>query len=114
MPIRPNQVMYDRLVRRYGHWVELVRPNPGGVDVSVRVKVTQRYIEEEPLVHETSQVKTSFWLRISDLEEAGFPLPPRKNDRIVEDNVSYTIFVSEPLWGRGGTRLGYKVRCIGG
>lgn len=102
---------FSRLIRRYGFGVDVVRI-VNGTDVVVKVLAMRRYAEEEKLMHEISQDTVWFKLRTTELEEAGFPLPLKKGDRIKQDNVYYTAFVTRPLYDQDGI-FGYEVRCDG-
>lgn len=103
---------FNSLMDRYGFETNLRRIVSSDVDIQLLVRVARRYAEEDPLVHDVSQSTTTFHVRIRELQDAGFPLPIKKGDRIMDDEVWYTIFVVEPLRD-GQTVIGYRVRASG-
>lgn len=103
---------FDSLMQRYGFDSDLVRLVSSTSEIRVPVRVRRRYAEEQQLTHDISQTTAWFIVRRAELEQAGFPLPIKKGDRLLEDGVYYTAYVVEPLMD-GPNVIGYRVRCIG-
>lgn len=90
----------------------MIRLVNGSPNITVEVVVRRRYAEEQSLVHEVSQNTAWYHMRKQELDQADFPSPPRKGDRILDDGVYYTVYVAEPLRD-GPNVIGYRLRCIG-
>lgn len=103
---------FNGLMDRYGFDTELVRLVSATSEIRVSCKMRRRYAEEEKLLHDISQTTAWFIIRRTELEQAQFPLPVKKGDRVLEDGVYYTVFVTEPVMD-GPNVIGYKVRTIG-
>ena len=103
---------FRSLMTRYGFWTDIHRVLSDGGDIRVRVRVMRRYADQDPLIHEVDQVTTWYRVRIDELKSAGFPLPVRNGDRILEDGIYYTCFIAEPLRD-GPNIIGYLMRCQG-
>lgn len=105
---------YRNLLERYGFEAELVRPSTtGSKELRVRLLARRRFGEEDVLIHDVSQDSTWFHIGITELNEAGFPLPVKKGDRLFEDGAYYTCYVAEPVRD-GPNIIGYRMRTIGG
>lgn len=103
---------FDNLLQSYGFDTTLERPVFSGPNLSVTVRVMRRYAEEEKLIHEVSQDTTWFMVRRDELDDASFPVPLKKGDRILDDGAWYTTYVVEPVRD-GPNVIGYKCRTIG-
>lgn len=104
---------FATIFTRHGMPATIIRLVPGGADINVPVKIVRRYAEEEPLDHEMSQDEARFTVQWTELNAAGFPLPIRKNDRVLKDGEYFTIRLVRPLEFQGEL-CGYEMRCIGG
>lgn len=99
------------LIQRHGRDHELIRL--GTPDTSVTVKMMRRFAEEDKLEHEVSQQDAWFVVEYTELVDAGFSVPPRKNDRVKVDNQYFTVQLCEPK-ATHGELVGYQLRCLGG
>jgi hypothetical protein len=106
-----GRATYKRLFARHGMPASLVRL--GSPDIVVPMTILRRYAEERPVEHEVSQQDTRFTLEWQQLEDGGFPHPPRKGDRVLKEGVYFTIFLVRPLETHGEI-VGYEVRTTGG
>ena len=104
---------WKALIARHGINCDLIRVQTGSADVSVTVKMMRQFATEDPLVHEVSQQTAKFVVEHVKLEDAAFPLPPRKSDRVESLGKIYTISLVEPKASHGEL-VGYKLTCAGG
>ena len=81
-------------------------------NIEVSIKILRRYAEESKLEHEISQQDTRFTLEWQQLNDTGFPLPPKKNDRLLHGGEYFTINLVRPLESHGEI-VGYEVRTVG-
>lgn len=101
---------WAKLIERHGISVSLIRL--GSPDITVSVKMMRQYAAEDPLVHEVSQQGARFVVEYEKLDDASFPVPPIKNDRILSLGKYYTISLVEPKMAYGEL-VGYKLTCAG-
>lgn len=102
---------WGRLIARHGRDTELIRLGDPS-DTTVTVKMMRRYAEEDKLEHEVSQQDAWYVVQYTDLVEAGYPIPPIKNDRVKIDGEYFTVFLVEPKSSHG-EMVGYQLRCTG-
>lgn len=103
---------FNTLLEKHGFRTNLIRLVNGSPDLRVEVLVMRRFADEQKLIHETSQNRAWYTIRKKELDQAVFPGPPRKGDRILDDGVYYTIYSSEPLRD-GPNVIGYKTKATG-
>lgn len=102
---------WNTLIARHGQTAELIRL--GTPDITVQIKTMRRFAEEDKLEHEISQQDAWFIVEHTKLVAVGFPIPPKKNDRIKINGEYFTAFLVEPKVSHG-EMVGYQLRCKGG
>ena len=90
-----------------------IEQGPTTNDIILSVKMMRRYAEEDKLEHEISQRDARFVVEYTALQSGGYPLPPKKNDRVKSLGQFYTVTLVEPKMSHGEL-VGYQLRCTGG
>ncbi|MBW1672132.1 MAG: hypothetical protein JRJ45_00550 [Deltaproteobacteria bacterium] len=106
-----GRITFARSFARHGMPATLIRIGPPALEIPITV--LRRYAEESPVAHEISQQDTRFTLEYADLVSKGFPVPPKKGDRILKTGDYFTISLVRPLETHGEL-VGYEVRTTGG
>lgn len=98
---------WSTLINRFGTVCEISR---GGA--TARVKMARQASSEQSLVHEASQSAVRFVVEHIKLQNAGFPVPPQKLDRVKSLNRFYTVQDVE-IQESEGEIVGYRMRATG-
>lgn len=99
---------WSTLINRFGSNCEISR---GAVKSTV--KMARQASSEQSLVNEASQSAVRFVVEHVKLQTAGFPVPPKKLDRIKSLGKFYTVSDVE-IQEESNEIIGYRCRCTGG
>lgn len=101
------------LLDRSGTMRTFFRLDPPGPAASAAAKCTMRRAEERPLAGDASQQDVQFYVRAGALAGAGFPVPPRKGDRISEGGTVHVVDTVEELHDGSGAVGAYRLWARG-
>lgn len=97
----------DRLYAKYGFGVVL---RSEGVSYNIRVMADS--FSSESGIDEAVQDEEHYKVLIRNLKASGFPIPPKKGDKLITEGRTRNIFAVQPLRYQGEV-VEYKLRTRG-
>ena len=101
------------LLDKYGATRQLERLDTPGPATVVSVPMMERRSEETPLAGDVSQYNIQFFVRHDSLTAAGFPVPARKGDRVIDGQEVYTLYAVEDMHDGTGAIGAYRMWARG-